>query len=106
MFDGFAVDGVCLKRVVGSFKMPIEPPPTSRQAQSPLCRNAGLNSAADRARFQPVAKAFRLVRRRPEPWVPAKLKGPSGPSLNVDIFGSPGRIRTSDQPVNSRLLYH
>ncbi|MEA2943589.1 MAG: hypothetical protein QOD09_4118 [Bradyrhizobium sp.] len=21
-------------------------------------------------------------------------------------FGSPGRIRTSDQPVNSRLLYH
>jgi hypothetical protein len=21
------------------------------------------------------------------------------------IFGSPGRIRTSDQPVNSRLLY-
>jgi hypothetical protein len=22
-----------------------------------------------------------------------------------DLFGSPGRIRTSDQPVNSRLLY-
>jgi hypothetical protein len=22
------------------------------------------------------------------------------------LFGSPGRIRTSDQPVNSRLLYH
>jgi len=21
------------------------------------------------------------------------------------LFGSPGRIRTSDQPVNSRLLY-
>jgi hypothetical protein len=24
----------------------------------------------------------------------------------TEIFGSPGRIRTSDQPVNSRLLYH
>src|SRR3954470_16864267 len=24
----------------------------------------------------------------------------------VMVFGSPGRIRTSDQPVNSRLLYH
>jgi hypothetical protein len=22
------------------------------------------------------------------------------------VIGSPGRIRTSDQPVNSRLLYH
>jgi hypothetical protein len=22
------------------------------------------------------------------------------------LLGSPGRIRTSDQPVNSRLLYH
>jgi len=22
------------------------------------------------------------------------------------LSGSPGRIRTSDQPVNSRLLYH
>jgi hypothetical protein len=24
----------------------------------------------------------------------------------LKVFGSPGRIRTSDQPVNSRLLYH
>ena len=105
MFDGFAVDRVCLKRVVASFKMPIEPPPTEadKPTTSPLCRNAGLNCAADRARFQPVARAFRLVCRRPYPWVPAKLKGPSGPSLNLDIFGSPGRIRTSDQPVNSRV---
>lgn len=23
-----------------------------------------------------------------------------------EVSGSPGRIRTSDQPVNSRLLYH
>jgi transposase len=26
--------------------------------------------------------------------------------LDTDAVGSPGRIRTSDQPVNSRLLYH
>jgi hypothetical protein len=29
-------------------------------------------------------------------WIPAQV---------FDWFGSPGRIRTSDQPVNSRLLY-
>ena len=27
-------------------------------------------------------------------------------ALMVCKIGSPGRIRTSDQPVNSRLLYH
>jgi hypothetical protein len=25
---------------------------------------------------------------------------------SLKLLGSPGRIRTSDQPVNSRLLYH
>ena len=41
-----------------------------------------------------------------------KLAGkPTGPFYHFDIerkisiAGSPGRIRTSDQPVNSRLLY-
>ena len=28
------------------------------------------------------------------------------PTKSLFLFGSPGRIRTSDQPVNSRLLYH
>ena len=26
--------------------------------------------------------------------------------IDFGKIGSPGRIRTSDQPVNSRLLYH
>jgi hypothetical protein len=30
----------------------------------------------------------------------------SSPAKQLFLFGSPGRIRTSDQPVNSRLLYH
>ncbi len=33
-----------------------------------------------------------------------KLRGPKFAFLFRS--GSPGRIRTSDQPVNSRLLYH
>jgi hypothetical protein len=32
-------------------------------------------------------------------------QGPFWPK-SLFLFGSPGRIRTSDQPVNSRLLYH
>ena len=35
--------------------------------------------------------------------------GSSAAELTGEVaeeFGSPGRIRTSDQPVNSRLLYH
>jgi hypothetical protein len=31
---------------------------------------------------------------------------PVDPTNDVENIGSPGRIRTSDQPVNSRLLYH
>ena len=33
---------------------------------------------------------------------PGKFKGPPGPSETFILLGSPGRIRTSDQPVNSR----
>ena len=37
-------------------------------------------------------------------------RSPPGRTLQrckcLGIVGSPGRIRTSDQPVNSRLLYH
>jgi hypothetical protein len=31
---------------------------------------------------------------------------PNGGEQKRTAVGSPGRIRTSDQPVNSRLLYH
>ena len=42
----------------------------------------------------------------PRWWYPYMIKEPCGPSKPPDLLGSPGRIRTSDQPVNSRLLYH
>ncbi len=35
-----------------------------------------------------------------------KYPGGGGRLNALKRFGSPGRIRTSDQPVNSRLLYH
>ena len=36
------------------------------------------------------------------PRYPGMFRGPRGPLEVFDFAGSPGRIRTSDQPVNSR----
>jgi hypothetical protein len=39
-------------------------------------------------------------------WCSTSLNSPNSPLVRKRVkFGSPGRIRTCDQPVNSQLLY-
>ena len=60
-----------------------------------------LPSGGFAASFRSGTPHIRLVPR----WYPEPFPGAILLLQVLDLFGSPGRIRTIDQPVNSRLLY-
>jgi hypothetical protein len=69
-----------------------------------------LSRVADRAVHRMEALAASLDRGSQSDHLEGSVVGKIAVSLKSQalsmIIGSPGRIRTSDQPVNSRLLYH
>ena len=79
------------------------------EALDGIVRGLAVAAARQIARGRSAVSALQVRGLRTgQPNLPMPPRLPTGVAAKyaLQIFGSPGRIRTSDQPVNSRLLYH
>jgi hypothetical protein len=66
----------------------------------------GLRTYDDRPRGLGCGAVFDHAVRMEPTWNPANEMPSQSAVQAIEKIGSAGRIRTYDQPVNSRLLYH
>jgi site-specific DNA recombinase len=92
-------------RFSNSLKTPKSCSSGSNRAKNAACSISCYRTAHGRtAKWSPPCVNRLICWPKPPP-AQCEPRGMTGPIRRKVRFGSPGRIRTSDQPVNSRLLY-